>query len=148
MSGLASGRHRDQPRAVRVGMLSWAAVLCPVCCQAWAAQRRLRQHRAQYKSAACSSLKNSLTDNDLKGMFKVVVDAKTDKVLGIHLVGPEVAEILQVGPWLLHVLGTCCEYFIGSRRSAPGQSGAARFCRWSLAAACCLGSECACISIG
>ena len=29
--------------------------------------------------------------------MKVVVDAKTDKVLGIHLVGPEVAEILQVG---------------------------------------------------
>ena len=26
----------------------------------------------------------------------MVVDAKTDKVLGIHLVGPEVAEILQV----------------------------------------------------
>eukprot|EP00891_Asterochloris_glomerata_P007600 jgi/Astpho2/7600/Aster-02504 len=42
-----------------------------------------------------TSLKNSLTDNDLKGMMKVVVDAKTDKVLGIHLVGPEVAEILQ-----------------------------------------------------
>ena len=80
-----------------MGTLSRAAVLCPASCKVWAAQRRLRQRRAQYKRAACRSLKNSLTDNDLKGMMKVVVDAKTDKVLGIHLVGPEVAEILQVG---------------------------------------------------
>ena len=44
-----------------------------------------------------SALKDSLTDNEGKGFIKVVVDAKSDKVLGIHLVGPEVAEILQVG---------------------------------------------------
>ena len=43
-----------------------------------------------------SALKNSLTDSEEKGFIKVVVDSKTDKVLGIHLVGPEVAEILQV----------------------------------------------------
>ena len=46
----------------------------------------------------CSALKNSLTDSEEKGFIKVVVDSKTDKVLGIHLVGPEVAEILQVSP--------------------------------------------------
>ena len=45
----------------------------------------------------CRALKDSLTDNDVKGFIKVVVCAKSDKVLGIHLVGPEVAEILQVG---------------------------------------------------
>lgn len=44
----------------------------------------------------CRALKDSLTDNDGKGFIKVVVCAKSDKVLGIHLVGPEVAEILQV----------------------------------------------------
>ncbi|DBB10474.1 TPA: hypothetical protein ACH3X3_002016 [Trebouxia sp. C0006] len=42
-----------------------------------------------------SALRDSLTENEGKGFIKVVVDAKTDKVLGIHLVGPEVAEILQ-----------------------------------------------------
>ena len=47
-------------------------------------------------SCICRALKDSLTDNEGKGFLKVVVDAKTDKVLGIHLVGPEVAEILQV----------------------------------------------------
>ena len=43
------------------------------------------------------ALKDSLTDNEGKGFIKIVVDAKSDRVLGIHLVGPEVAEILQVG---------------------------------------------------
>jgi len=47
-------------------------------------------------SCTCRALRDSLTDNEGKGFIKVVVDAKTDKVLGIHLVGPEVAEILQV----------------------------------------------------
>ncbi len=47
-------------------------------------------------SGICRALRDSLTENEGKGFIKVVVDAKTDKVLGIHLVGPEVAEILQV----------------------------------------------------
>ncbi|KAL3141448.1 hypothetical protein ABBQ32_005016 [Trebouxia sp. C0010 RCD-2024] len=42
-----------------------------------------------------SALKDSLTDNEGKGFIKIVVDAKSDRVLGIHLVGPEVSEILQ-----------------------------------------------------
>ncbi len=47
-------------------------------------------------SGVCRALRDSLTGNEGKGFIKVVVDATTDKVLGIHLVGPEVAEILQV----------------------------------------------------
>ncbi len=54
----------------------------------------------------CRALRDSLTDNEGKGFIKVVVDAKTDKVLGIHLVGPEVAEILQV-PCLLPCFFPC-----------------------------------------
>ena len=50
------------------------------------------------------ALKDSLTDNEGKGFIKIVVDAKTDKVLGIHLVGPEVAEILQVSLCLINAL--------------------------------------------
>ena len=66
----------------------------------------------------CRALKDSLTDNEGKGHIKVVVDAKSDRVLGIHLVGPEVAEILQVcrracildcltGVQLMHLLEIC-----------------------------------------
>ena len=53
-------------------------------------------HNVVLVENGCRALKDSLTDNEGKGFIKVVVDAKTDRVLGIHLVGPEVAEILQV----------------------------------------------------
>lgn len=109
-----------------MGMLSRAAVRSPACCEVRSAQQRLRQRHAQYNCAACRSLKNSLTDNDLKGMMKVVVDAKTDKVLGIHLVGPEVAEILQVGPCCVPgaVLGAGCTHFVSNRCSTwPARCG-------------------------
>ena len=41
-------------------------------------------------------LKNTLSGRDERALFKLVVDAKTDRVLGCHLFGPEAAEIVQV----------------------------------------------------
>ena len=32
-----------------------------------------------------------------KALTKLVVDVKSDKVVGVHMVGPEASEILQVG---------------------------------------------------
>lgn len=29
--------------------------------------------------------------------MKILVDAKTDKVIGVHMIGPDCAEIMQVG---------------------------------------------------
>ena len=43
-------------------------------------------------------MKNSLGRKEIKAMAKAVVHAKTDRVLGLHMVGAEVAEILQVCP--------------------------------------------------
>ncbi len=40
-------------------------------------------------------LKNTLSDRDERAVFKLIVDAKTDRVLGCHLFGPEAAEIIQ-----------------------------------------------------
>ncbi len=41
-------------------------------------------------------LKDTLSGHEGKGLMKVVVNTHNDKVVGIHLVGAEVAEILQV----------------------------------------------------
>ena len=65
-------------------------------------------------SGICRALKDSLTDNEGKGFIKVVVDAKTDKVLGIHLVGPEVAEILQVTYLSPACYCACCAHACAS----------------------------------
>lgn len=40
-------------------------------------------------------MKNVFADRMERGLYKLVVDANTDKVLGVHLIGPEAPEILQ-----------------------------------------------------
>ena len=47
-----------------------------------------------YKSSF-RPLKNTLSGRTERALFKLVVDAKTDRVLGCHLFGPEAAEIIQ-----------------------------------------------------
>ena len=45
----------------------------------------------------CRPMKASVSDREVKALCKCIVDSKTDKVLGIHLVCPEASEILQAG---------------------------------------------------
>ncbi len=40
-------------------------------------------------------MKNVFAERAERGLYKLVVDANTDKVLGIHMIGPEAPEILQ-----------------------------------------------------
>jgi len=41
------------------------------------------------------TLKNTLTGSDEKMLMKLIVDRESDRVLGVHVVGPEAAEIVQ-----------------------------------------------------
>ena len=47
-----------------------------------------------YKSTF-TPMKHTLTGHDEKILMKLIVDAKTDRVLGCHIVGPEAAEMVQ-----------------------------------------------------
>ncbi len=49
---------------------------------------------AVYKSDF-RAMKNVLAGRNERALYKMIVDAKTDKVLGLHLLGPDSAEILQ-----------------------------------------------------
>ncbi|KAK9804239.1 hypothetical protein WJX72_002925 [[Myrmecia] bisecta] len=40
-------------------------------------------------------MKNTLSGNPSKIMMKLIVDAKTSRVVGVHMIGPECAEIMQ-----------------------------------------------------
>ena len=40
-------------------------------------------------------MKNVFAERHERGLYKLVVDANTDRVLGVHLIGPEAPEILQ-----------------------------------------------------
>jgi glutathione reductase (NADPH) len=48
-----------------------------------------------YKSSF-RPLKNTISGREERALFKLIVDAKTDRVLGCHLFGPEAAEIIQM----------------------------------------------------
>ncbi len=41
------------------------------------------------------AMKNVLAGRNERALYKMVVDAKTDRVVGLHLIGPDSAEILQ-----------------------------------------------------
>lgn len=43
-------------------------------------------------------MKNTLSGNQGKGFMKIIVASDTDTVVGVHLIGPETAEIIQVKP--------------------------------------------------
>ena len=51
---------------------------------------------------ACRPMKNTISGNEAKGFMKILVDAKTDTVIGVHMIGPDCAEIMQAS-WAL-----CC----------------------------------------
>ncbi len=40
-------------------------------------------------------MKLSLSDSDEKTFMKLIVDKKTDRVLGVHMIGPDAGEIIQ-----------------------------------------------------
>ena len=60
-------------------------------------EEKARQEYANvdiYKSHF-TSLKHTLTGNNEKTLMKMIVDRDTDRVLGVHMVGPEAGEIIQ-----------------------------------------------------
>ncbi len=56
-------------------------------------------HAAGYEIAVYRSdfrpMKNVLAGRAERSLYKMIVDAKSDRVLGLHMIGPESAEILQ-----------------------------------------------------
>jgi glutathione reductase (NADPH) len=40
-------------------------------------------------------MKNVLANRDERSLYKMVCDDSTDKVLGLHMIGPDAPEILQ-----------------------------------------------------
>jgi glutathione reductase (NADPH) len=58
--------------------------------QARARHGALRIFRARFRP-----MKTTLSDRPERGLMKLVVDAASDRVLGVHVVGPEASEIVQ-----------------------------------------------------
>ena len=53
-------------------------------------------HAIDVYKASFRPLRHTMTGKDEKMMMKLIVDQKTDKVLGCHIFGPSAAEIIQI----------------------------------------------------
>jgi len=58
-------------------------------------QAREAGHEVKIFESRFRPMKLTLTDSQEKTLMKLVVDAATDRVLGVHMVGPEAGEIVQ-----------------------------------------------------
>ena len=56
---------------------------------------RARGHEVDIYKSSFRPLKHTLSGSDERAMVKLVVDAKTGRVLGAHMVGADAAEIIQ-----------------------------------------------------
>ena len=52
---------------------------------------KLNVFRADFKP-----MKHTLTGRDTRMLMKIIVDAKTDKVVGVHVLGPDAGEMAQL----------------------------------------------------
>src|SRR3974390_1483903 len=59
-------------------------------------QALARNHSIDVYKSSFRPLKHTLSGRDERALFKLVVDAKTDRVLGCHFFGPHATEIVQV----------------------------------------------------
>ncbi|MDH0894746.1 MULTISPECIES: glutathione-disulfide reductase [unclassified Pseudomonas] len=58
-------------------------------------QARERRHEVKVFESRFRPMKLTLTECQERTLMKLVVDGKTDKVLGCHMIGPEAGEIVQ-----------------------------------------------------
>jgi hypothetical protein len=47
-------------------------------------------------TASFKPMRSGFIGSDMRALYKIVVDHKTDRVLGMHLIGPDSGEIMQV----------------------------------------------------
>ncbi len=59
------------------------------------AEARAKEYEVEIYRSTFRPMVHTLSGRDERTMMKLVVDRKTDKVLGVHMVGPEAGEIIQ-----------------------------------------------------
>ena len=98
--GMAVARRLFKPeqyRAVDYAMIPTAVFSLPNIGTVGLSEEQAVEdgHAVQVFESSFRPMKLTLTDCQERTFMKLVVDAKTDKVLGCHMVGPEAGEIVQ-----------------------------------------------------
>jgi glutathione reductase (NADPH) len=85
------------PRTVDYGCIPTAVFANPPIASVGLteAEARVKYGEVNVYRSDFRAMKNVLADRNERALYKMVTDAKTDKVLGLHLIGPDAGEILQ-----------------------------------------------------
>jgi len=93
---LAHTLYGDQPMSPTYDNVASAVFSQPPCASCGLTEEEAREDFdvAIYRSTF-KPMKNTLSGRDEKSMMKLIVDKKTDRVLGFHMVGPDAGEMMQ-----------------------------------------------------
>ena len=102
------------------------------------AQARAKLGHVKVFRSEFSPLKNTLSGSKERTLMKLVVDAATDRVVGLHMVGPDAGEVVQgfavalkagatkaVFDSTIGIHPTAAEEFVTMRDAVPGAAGVA-----------------------
>lgn len=94
---LVSTLFRGEPRSVSLENVPTAVFSRPEVATVGLSEERARESHDAVKvfETRFRALRNTLSGNPGRIYMKLVVDARTDRVLGAHMVGPEAGEIIQ-----------------------------------------------------
>lgn len=87
----------NNPRTIDYGAIPTAVFSNPPIAgvglteeEAWATLGDVKVYKSDFRA-----MKNVLAGRNERALYKMIVDGNTDKVVGLHLIGPDSAEILQ-----------------------------------------------------
>jgi glutathione reductase (NADPH) len=88
----------DNPRTVDYSLIPSAVFSQPPLAGVGLTEEEARQNYGSVKiySSDFRPMKNIFSPHAERGLYKMIVDEVSNKVLGIHMIGPEAPEILQV----------------------------------------------------
>ena len=87
----------NKPRTIDYGCIPSAVFSHPPLAGVGLTEVQARAQLPEVKiySSDFRPMKNVLANRDERALYKMVVDASTDKVVGLHMIGPDAPEILQ-----------------------------------------------------
>src|SRR3546814_16397832 len=87
----------DQPHVVDYGCIPSAAFSHPPMAGVGLTEAQARNTLGSVKiyTSDFRAMKNVLAGRNERGLYKMICDAETGKVVGLHMIGPDAHEILQ-----------------------------------------------------
>ena len=87
----------NNPRTIDYGSIPTAVFANPPIAGVGLTEEEARAMLSDVKvyKSDFRAMKNVLADRHERALYKMIVDGATDKVVGLHLIGPDSAEILQ-----------------------------------------------------